>query len=510
MGTTMDDHKPSLSVRVNRDHKLFDADPMIYGHFLEHHHRQIYGGVYDPQSRFADGDGLRTDVIEALKEIRTPIIRWPGGCFVSSYHWKKGVGQNRTPVFDKSWRVEEPNTFGTDEFIKLCRAIGCEPYICTNAGTGTEEEMSDWVEYCNLDDEGEFARMRAANGHPEPYGVKYWSIGNENYGDWELGAKDAATWARLVQESTKLVKRVDPTTSLSAAALGDIDWDLGLLKSAGKRLDWISLHAYWAPNEQANTPGDYEKCMLYTKSVGEKIRCTRGLLMALNLEHRIRIAFDEWNLRYWFHPNIHTGNLSANKDDYIKPREKNDLNSTYTMADAVFSACFLNECLRNADIVGMANFSPVVNTRGAIFTHKDGIVKRSTYYVFALYTKYMGDVVLDSYTDGEEKYFIDCDGVQGEVDCIDTVATMDSAKGTVAVALVNKHKDEDKTVTLQIGPHKRVNVITLSGNSADDYNDIGRETVVPYPNQSAVLSDESDELVISLAAHSVNIVTVEL
>ena len=133
-------------------------DFMIFGHFIEHFHRQIYGGVYDPESPFADEDGFRTDVLEAMRRIRVPILRWPGGCFVSSYHWRDGVGEERTPSFDKAWRVEDPNTFGTDEYIKLCRKIGCEPYICTNAGTGTAEEMSDWVEYCNLESEGKNAR----------------------------------------------------------------------------------------------------------------------------------------------------------------------------------------------------------------------------------------------------------------------------------------------------------------------------------------------------------------
>lgn len=120
----------------------FHRDPMLYGHFLEHFDRQIYGGVYMPGHPLSDGDGFRRDVLDALRDIRTPVIRWPGGCFVSAYHWKDGVGPNRTPSFDKAWRVEESNAFGTDEFALLCRKLGCEPYICTNAGTGGSEEMS--------------------------------------------------------------------------------------------------------------------------------------------------------------------------------------------------------------------------------------------------------------------------------------------------------------------------------------------------------------------------------
>ena len=187
----------------------------LYGHFIEHFHRQIYGGIYDPQSPFADEDGFRKDVISALKKIKIPILRWPGGCFVSSYHWKDAVGKNRSPFFDKAWRVEDPNTFGTDEYIKLCRKLDCEPYICTNAGTGTPEEMSDWVEYCNLESEGKYAKWRMKNGYPKPYKVKYWSIGNENYGFWEIGAKDSAQWGRLVKESAKMIKHVDPLTELT-------------------------------------------------------------------------------------------------------------------------------------------------------------------------------------------------------------------------------------------------------------------------------------------------------
>lgn len=131
-----------MKVFLNPDREIGRRSPMLYGQFIEHFHRQIYGGVYDPQSPFADEDGFRTDVLEAMRRIKMPILRWPGGCFVSSYHWKDAVGKERQPFFDKAWRVEDPNSFGTDEYIKLCRKTGCEPYICTNAGTGTAEEMS--------------------------------------------------------------------------------------------------------------------------------------------------------------------------------------------------------------------------------------------------------------------------------------------------------------------------------------------------------------------------------
>lgn len=243
-----------------------------------------------------------------MKKIKTPILRWPGGCFVSSYHWENGVGPNRKPMFDKAWRVEDPNSFGTDEYIKLCRKIGCEPYICTNAGTGTPEEMSNWAEYCNLDNEGYYSKMRIANGYEKPHDVKFWSIGNENYGWWEIEAKSAEEWGRLVLESAKMLKHVDPTIQLSAAALADVDWNMNLLKHCGQFLDWISLHEYWDMVPQVNELANYEQCMAYTDRVYHAVAEVRGLLTALRLEKKIKIAFDEWNLRSWHHPNVHTSN----------------------------------------------------------------------------------------------------------------------------------------------------------------------------------------------------------
>ena len=148
---------------VNAELTIYPKKPLcvrsglLYGFFIEHFHRQIYGGIYDPASPFADADGFREDVLEAMKKLRIPVLRWPGGCFVSAYHWRKGVGPVRTPSFDKAWRVEEPNTFGTGEYVRLCRKLGCEPYICTNAGTGSPEEMSDWLA-------GRSARRRRRSG----------------------------------------------------------------------------------------------------------------------------------------------------------------------------------------------------------------------------------------------------------------------------------------------------------------------------------------------------------
>ena len=481
------------------------ASPMLFGHFIEHFHRQIYGGIFDPGSPLSDEKGFRRDVLEALRKIHVPILRWPGGCFVSSYHWLDSVGKERTPFFDKSWRVEDPGTFGTDEFVEFCRELGCEPYICTNAGTGTIEEMSDWLEYCNLPQEGKYARMRMANGHKDPFGVKYWSIGNENYGSWELGAKTAEEWGNLTREAAKLMKHVDPSVELSAAALSDVEWNVSLLKNTGAFLDWISIHGYWDMIHQTNDLASYEMCMGYTMDLDLPVRQVSGLLCAMNLSH-IRIAFDEWNLRGWYHPNVHTVKQGLTKEDYLYPRDDNDRNSSYTMADAVFSACFLNMVLRHCDKVGMANFAPMVNTRGCVYACPEGIVLRSTYFVFEMYTNLLGDVVLDAWQEGEELgAFPTRDGKGTEVPLLDILVTKYSDREGVAVSCVNKDPAEKKELTLQLDFEGELTMHVLNGPDKDSYNDVGRTEVGVrvLPSRPYKRGDK-----VKLAPHSVSVLVI--
>ena len=463
------------SVMVKTDAQRVRYNPMIFGHFIEHFHRQVYDGIYQPGSPLSDEDGFRTDVIEAMKEIKVPIVRWPGGCFVSSYHWTGGVGPERTPVYDKSWAVEDPNTFGTDEYVKWCRKVGCEPYICTNAGTGTAEEMSDWVEYCNLT-VGKWGRLRARYGHPEPYDVKYWSIGNENYGGWELGAKTVDEWGHLVCESAKLMRAVTKDAVLFAAANDDPLWSIPLLQKAGGMLDYISIHGYWDFMVNVNVPSSFTQCMMKTDDPEAQILRTIKLLEDAGFgDGRIKIAFDEWNLKNWHHPGH--GNLRKGFD--IEARDGNDDNSLYTMSDALFSACFLNSCLRHSDVVDIACFSPIVNTRGALYVHDKGIVKRTTYHVFKMYTSLLEEFMVPLEVHAEK---LESEGRSTGV--IDAVLTVSEDAGRHAYALVNKDPLKAREVSLDFCGKEvggQVAATVLSGSGVDDYNDVGREdSVVPY------------------------------
>lgn len=496
-----------ITIEVNGKRVKGKRNPMIYGHFIEHFHRQIYDGIYDPGHPFADEDGFRTDIVEAMQKIKVPVLRWPGGCFVSSYHWKDAVGTQRKPLFDKAWRVEDPNTFGTDEYIRLCKKIGCEPYICTNAGTGTAEEMSDWVEYCNLESEGRYAKWRIENGNPKPYGVRYWSIGNENYGSWEIGAKSCDEWGRLVREAAKMMKHVDPCAELSAAALPDVDWNINLLKNCAPYLDWLSIHEYWDMMPEENRPADYEQCMAFTDHIDHSVDKVRGILKALKLEGKIKLAFDEWNLRSWHHPNVHTVKQGILKEDYVTPRNKNDDNSTYTMADAVFSACFLNAMNRNCDIVEMANFAPILNTRGCIYSDRDGIVLRSTYHVFDLYVNYMGDTVVDLWAESLPQMKVTGkNGTEHTVDTLDMVATVWSDRPGIAVAVVNKHKEEAFTVCIsQVSCSPESVIYRLEGKEANSYNDTGKTEVFIRKEELVTCKDG---IKVRIGPHSVNVIQI--
>ena len=482
------------TVSAVREAKTVTFNPMIFGQFIEHFDNQVYGGIYDPGSPLSDEDGFRTDVLEALRAIKVPIVRWPGGCFVSTYHWLDGVGKDRQPVYDKTWQVEDPNTFGTDEFIKWCRKLGCEPYICTNAGTGTPEEMSDWVEYCNLT-VGKWGRLRARNGHPEPYNVKYWSVGNENWGAHELGARTVQEWGPLVRESAKLMRSVTKDAKLFAAATSDKKWTMPLLQAAAPWLDYISIHGYWDPLFHVNNPAPYLECMMKTEAPEADICRTIDILREAGLgDGRIKIAYDEWNLRNWHHP--WHGDLRRGFD--LEARRKNDLNATYTQADALFSACFLNACLRHADWVDIACFSPIVNTRGAIRVDKDGLVKRSTYYVLWMYTNLLQPNVVPTTAE-----FARLTSGERSTPVLDLVLTTDEQRSKYVLAVVNKDPDKAQPLTLDFASlgkkqPREVHATVLSGQSPDDYNDRGREHVVP---QEQVLKVGKDGAV-SIPAHS--------
>ncbi len=446
---------------------------MIFGGFLEHFDNQIYGGVFEPGSPLADKQGFRTDVIAALKQMKVSVIRWPGGCFVDSYHWRNGVGKNREPQGDPRWGVIEPNTFGTHEFIELCRRVSAEPYICQN-GLASVQEMADWVAYCNAT-EGGLAELRKRNGHPEPFKVRFWSVGNERYDD---------AYIRRVRDGARAMKQVDPDILVTCAGSQDrMKVSSKLLTEAGEQLDYISVHNYWL--DRGNELPHYDYLTAITKSEGPEAYLTLvgDSLTAAGQKGRLRIAFDEWNLRAWQHPGFPREAVK----DYEAPeirrlvaqrRKQNDLATQYTMADALFAASFLNACLRHSDHVTMANIAPLVNTRGPLFVHPGGIVKRPHFHALAMYASLLGERVVNSEVTSDKLRHR-----EESAAVLDAIATVDESGKQWAIALVNRHPSETVACAVSmkgIPLDATYRATLLTGESPDSYNDMEHpDQVVP-------------------------------
>jgi alpha-N-arabinofuranosidase len=234
-------------ITVDLDRQLGRVDRRSFSGFIEHLGRCIYGGIFDEGSPLADERGFRTDVLDALRPFQMPVLRWPGGNFVSGYHWLDGVGprDERPRKSELAWLAEESNRFGTDEFIEYCRVLDTEPYICVNMGTGTIDEAQAWVEYCNGTGNTHRANLRRKNGHEEPYNVRYWGLGNELYGGWQLGAATADDYVKKAREFAKVMKLTDPSIELiSCGKDGWSDWDRVVIDGLAPIVDYHSIHIY--------------------------------------------------------------------------------------------------------------------------------------------------------------------------------------------------------------------------------------------------------------------------
>ena len=490
-------NKANIVIDTNVPSKTYD--PMIFGGFIEHLGRQIYGGFFEPGSPLADKKGFRLDVIKAIKELKVPVIRWPGGCFVDSYHWQKGVGKTRQPYDDDRWGVLEPNTFGTHEFVELCRRLGAEPYICQNS-LASIQEMTDWVAYCNTKT-GKLAEMRKMNGHLEPFNVRFWSVGNE---------KGGKGYIDKVRDTAVAMEQADPSIQVtcSGAHGPSAHIDPYLFETAGKHLNLLSIHEYWIANYQKHHTPDYLSCMMLSEKPDAHISAVVKSIDKAGMQGKIKIAFDEWNLRSWHHPGFSGHN--PRKVDYedpkiialIKARDKSLEPSLYTMADALFCASFFNACLRNADDVTMANIACLVNQTGPLYAHPKGIVKRTHFHTMAMYANLLqahvakAQVSADRLTHGSSS-----------VAMVDAIATVDESGKKWAVAMMNRHPSQEATCTLRIGENLTdgtYKATILTGESPDSYNDIEHpHRVVPKKTESTFKKGA-----ISLPPHSLVIVEV--
>jgi alpha-N-arabinofuranosidase len=417
---------------------LGGLDRNVFGGFVEHLGRCIYGGLYEEGSPLADAQGFRKDVLGLLRELRLGVLRWPGGNFVSNYHWADGIGPKdarpRRP--ELAWGGEESNRFGTDEFLTYCAELGTEPYICLNMGTGTLEEALAWVEYCNGAGDTAWAERRRANGRDEPYRVRYWGLGNEMYGDWQVGALSAEEYVRTATRWARAIKMLDPNAQLVSCGLsGWSDWDRVVIDGMAALVDLHSIHIYTGSD-------DYWTNVLQPHQAERAIHSTRALIErtahAKKLARPPRIAYDEWNV--WF----------RNHDDGA-------LEERYTFSDALAVGTYLNIFVRNCDWVRMANLAQMVNAIAPIVTTPETVALQPIYYPMLLHAQAAKDIAVDVYVDGPTVSPLPDDHQSrwphavadlGPFHLVDAAATVGANGDSLALTLVNRNPDQAETVEI--------------------------------------------------------------
>ena len=386
------------TVHLHTQLHISPVDPRIFGGFLEHLGRAVYEGVYDPECACADENGYRTDVLDALGLMDMTIMRYPGGNFVSGYHWEDGIGPKefRPRVRELAWQSIETNHFGTDEYMHLCRKMAWEPMMAVNLGTGTPEEARNWVEYCNISSGSRYADMRVANGNPDPYDIKLWCLGNEMDGPWQLGHVPAKDYAIRAQQAAKMMKDTDRSIRCIVCGSSGIhmdtymEWDRQVLEYVGGLADFISLHRY-VGNPNDDTP-DF---LAVTNSIDEQIAQTDAVCRYVQARRkrkkRAYLCFDEWNV--WYKDRAGDGQGS------VAPHL---IEEVYNLEDALVAAGFLQSFIRHADVVKIANIAQIVNVIAPILTRGDDLLIQSTFYPFEMMSKRREGISLQVGVDGPE------------------------------------------------------------------------------------------------------------
>jgi alpha-N-arabinofuranosidase len=428
-------------VVLHPEYQIAPVDPRIFGGFLEHIGRAVYEGVYDPQSKYADEHGFRKDVLKSLNELAFTAMRYPGGNFASGYHWMDGIGPRsaRTVMQELASLSIEPNQFGSDEFIQLARKMNWTPMITVNLGTGTPEEASNWVEYCNRPVGTKYSNLRAKNGSAEPYGVKLWGLGNEMDGPWQQGHVPADQYAIRAQQAAKLMKDTDPSIEMVVCGSAEIglptymEWDRTVLEYMGDYADYISLHRY-----VGNLTGDTADYLAVTNSIDQQIEVMDGLCRFAQAKARSRkryyLAFDEWNV--WYRTqNAESVNGHGKYAQHLVEEE-------YNLEDALVVAGFLNSFIRHADVVKIANLAQIVNVIAPILTRGDKVLLQSIYFPIMLYAQRREGIALQTVVRGpgyESKNY-------GFVHTIDASAIL--GKEVLHAFLVNRNTSEPAIVEL--------------------------------------------------------------
>ncbi|MFW6237697.1 MAG: alpha-N-arabinofuranosidase [Halanaerobiales bacterium] len=429
--------REKAKIFINKNFKAGRVDDRLYGSFIEHLGRAIYSGIYEPGHPEADTDGFRRDVIELVKQLDVPIIRYPGGNFVSAYNWEDGVGpvEERPRRLELAWRSIEPNAVGTDEFMTWLEKVDAEPMMAINLGTRGIKEAVEYLEYCNYPGGTYWSEKRKEHGREEPYKIKTWCLGNEMDGSWQIGHKIAKEYGRLACQTARAMKQVDPEIELVVCGSSSREmptfpeWEVTVLEHTYEEVDYISLHQYLG-NEEDDLP----EYLAQTEGVSEFIETVISVCDYVkakkNSSKQINLAFDEWNV--WFHSN--------EKDKKREPWQvaPSLLEDNYTFEDALVVGLMLITLLKHADRVKIACLAQLVNVIAPIMTKRDGGAwKQTTFYPFYHASRFgRGEVLKTEYTSPvyESEEF-------GEVSCLDAATVLNEKRDELTVFAVNRSRD---------------------------------------------------------------------
>ena len=423
------------NVTLDRNFAVGPVDKRLFGSFLEHLGRAVYGGVYEPGHPLADEQGFRRDVLELVRQLNVPVVRYPGGNFVSGYDWRDGIGPRaaRPRRAEQAWFSVETNEIGVDEFADWCKKAGAEMMLAVNLGTLGPDEARQQVEYCNMKGGTYWSDLRRQNGHEDPHNIKLWCLGNEMDGPWQICHKTAEEYGRAACETAKLMKWADPAIELVACGSSYrgmptyAEWERVVLEHTYEHVDYISLHTYYG-NHAGDIPAFLAESVGMEQFIREIVATCDFVKAKLRGKKDIMLSFDEWNV--WFH-----SNASDKKQDRWQVAPKL-LEDKYDMADALVVGTMLNALLRNANRVKVACLAQLVNVIAPIMTRNSGPAWRQTIYWPFLHASLfgrglsLGTVVASPTYDAKN---------HDRVPYLDVSAVLDQEQETVSVFAVNRN-----------------------------------------------------------------------
>jgi alpha-L-arabinofuranosidase len=469
-------------VYVDSRRTISQIDRNLWGSFLEHLGRAIYGGIYDPGSKLSDANGFREDVLNVVRELGVPIVRYPGGNFVSGYNWLDGVGpkQNRPRVLDKAWDTIDSNQFGTDEFLAWCKAAGTTPLMGLNLGTGTPEEAAALVEYCNIDKGTRWSDLRRKNGIAEPYKVQHWCLGNEMDGQWQIGHMTAAEYGMKAADAARQMRYVDPTLKLIACGSSGpfmptyLEWDREVLEQCYEYVDGLSLHRYFG-NNQRDAGGDTSKYLAMNLSMEVQIAETAAVCDMVRGRKRsakkLWLSFDEWNV--WYRA------TTGDAVDGHRQEAPHLTEESYNLEDALLVGGLVNSLLRSADRVKIACIAQLINAIAPITTDANGILRQTTYYPYSWALHFAKGAVLDLLV---ESSTYEVSGMQ-PVAHLDVAGSLDPSDGKISLFILNR--DLAKTHDIEVvwedaSPTRVISASLLTGDDLKAGNSFAApQKVVP-------------------------------